>query len=97
MVLSFADLESSRAEGDLRPGEERGGTLGRETEEWSKKEMVRLKPRQGWRGWRRGTDLNMLPLLPVKTAHSLASRQEMRRGCFPHIIITYASFPIYWY
>lgn len=49
MVLSFADLESSRAEDDLRPGEKRGGTLGWETEEWSKKEMVRLKPQQGWR------------------------------------------------
>ena len=37
--------------------------------------------------------MNMLPLLPIKTAHSLASRQEMRRGCFPQIIIIYASFP----
>lgn len=47
MVLSFADLKSSRAENDLRSGERRGGTLGRETEEWSKKETVRMKPQQG--------------------------------------------------
>ena len=47
MVLSFADLKSSRAENDLRSGERGGGTLGQETEEWSKKETVRMKPQQG--------------------------------------------------
>ena len=39
MVLSSADLKSSRAEDDLRPGERRGGTLGREQ---------RSGPRKRW-------------------------------------------------
>lgn len=64
-------------------GEERWDS-GSGAEEWSKKEMVRMKPQQGWRWWRRGTDLNMLPLLPIKTAWQAGRKWE--EDAFPRLL-----------
>lgn len=93
-VLPIRSLRpQSGGQAKVRGG--RGGTLGWKTQERSKKEVCRTETATVTML----TDLNMLPLLSVKIEPLLANRQEMGGGeremAFRHIIIIYASFPIY--